>query len=460
MNKHVGSISAISGLRVEILMDTNYRPALNEILVATRTSDAKLMVFAYAGKKTLICINLRNNQQLKLDEKIQTTGQPLQLPVGQSALGHVFNALGEVIDGTKLAQTKTISAGGNPPKLNFSEVDKPKVLQTGIKVIDFFAPFVKGRRIGIIGGAGVGKTVLTTEMMHNVADKKTALSFFVGIGERIREGHELFHTLSDRGLIDNTIMFLGQMNENAALRSMVGPSAASVARHFCDEGNDILFFVDNIYRFIQAGNELATMQREIPSEGGYQASLFSDLHRFEDSLNATSKGSITAIQSIYIPADDLGDPAVVEISQQLDSVIVLSREVFERGIFPAVDLLATTSSLLTPAIIGDQHYKLVNEAKRVIRKFYSLRSIIAIVGESELAPVDRQDYEKAQELIQYFSQNMFVTEDLSGRKGEYFTREQTLAGVQAILSGQTVVGKPAVEVSTESGPEVADEATK
>lgn len=313
---------------------------------------------------------------------------------------------------------------------------KADILETGIKVIDFLAPFVKGRKIGIIGGAGVGKTVLTTELIRNISASKAAISYFVGIGERIREGHELYQALQQRKLLDNTLMFFGQMNENAGMRSLVGLTAAASAQHMRDvTKTDVLFFVDNIYRYVQANNELSTMLSEIPSEGGYQPTLFSDLHRLEESLSSNENGSITSVQSIYIPADDLSDPAVVEISEQLDSVIVLSRKVSEAGIFPAVDLLATRSSLLTPELVGDRHYGLVRQSQQILERYQSLQSIIAIIGESELSLNDRLAYDKAKKLVQFFSQNMFVTEDLSGLKGETFTREQTLLGVEAILKG-------------------------
>ena len=438
MSRLVGSIVSIRGLAVRVNI-SGYRPRVGEVLRVTDLPNVPLLVDGYVGDEFVRCINLVDSKQLTRGTEVRSDGRELELPVGKHVFGRVFNAIGQTLDDQAPLTIKSTTTLTTPTKLVYKQPGKPKVLETGIKVIDFFAPFVKGRRIGIIGGAGVGKTVLTTEIIHNVADKKTALSFFVGIGERIREGHELYHTLKGRGLSDNTIMYLGQMNENAALRSLVGPSAAAVARHYSNEGDDVLFFVDNIYRFVQARNELAVMQGTMPSEGGYQATMFSDLHRFEDSLSSVGDGTITSVQSIYIPADDLGDPAVTEISQQLDSVIVLSREVFERGIFPAVDLLATTSALLAPEVVGERHYALSREVKRIMRKYYSLRTIIAIVGESELSPADRQDYEQAQELVQYFSQEMFVTEDLTGTKGQYFTKEQTLKGVEEILRAEAIL---------------------
>lgn len=270
--------------------------------------------------------------------------------------------------------------------------------------------------------------------MNNVASDKTSLSVFAGVGERIREGHELYETLRDNDLLGRAAMFFGQMNETPALRSLVAVSAATFAEHFRDvEKRNILFFVDNIYRFVQALTELSTVIGRVPSEGGYQPTLFSDLRRLQDRLSTNENGSITSVQAIYIPADDLSDPAVQEIQQQLDSVIVLSRVVAEAGIRPAVDLIKTTSSLLTPEIVGDRHYVLAEQVQNILQKYESLKNIIAIIGENELSPADRADYQKAKKLIQFFSQNMFVTQNLTGRKGEYYTREQTLTAIEEIL---------------------------
>lgn len=429
----VGYVSSIRGLFVVLRLMSDRIPAVGEVLTVIGKPDLRLLVEG-SSNELIYCLDIQDSQMLSRNDLVAGEGDMLSVPSGPSVLGRVFNAIGESIDEGAKIPVRPMTPVGNTPRQTINKTPSPEILETGIKVIDFLAPFVKGRRIGIIGGAGVGKTVLTTEMIHNVAEKKKAISFFVGIGERIREGHELYHTLKDRGLIDTTVMYLGQMNDNAAMRSMVGPSAVAVARTFSEEGKDVLFFVDNIYRFVQARNELSAMRGSIPSEGGYQPSLFSDLHRFEDSLSSSDKGSITSVQSIYIPADDLSDPAVVEISQQLDSTVVLSRDIFESGIFPAVDLLNTTSSLISPAVIGERHYELVRRVKAIMRSYYSLRTIIAIVGESELSPEDRLNYRRAQELTQFFSQRMFVTEDLSGNKGQYFTREETLKGVEAILA--------------------------
>jgi F-type H+-transporting ATPase subunit beta len=309
-----------------------------------------------------------------------------------------------------------------------------KILETGIKVIDFFTPFVKGRKIGIIGGAGVGKTVLTMELINNIASTGGGLSFFTGIGERIREGHELWDTLRENDLLKNTCMFFGQMNENPVQRALIGISSVAGAEYFRDEqGKDILFFADNMYRYIQASNELSTILDQVPNEGGYEPTIFSDVKVLQDRLSSNEKGSITSVQTIYVPADDLSDPAVQLIQHELDSTIVLSRKVAEQGVRPAVDLNLTSSSLLTPDVVGERHYVLSVQVMALLQKYESLRGIIAIIGENELSASDRADYAKAKKLIANFTQNMNVMTKQNGVKGDFFTREQTLASIEEII---------------------------
>ena len=316
---------------------------------------------------------------------------------------------------------------------NFS-VAKPEILETGIKVIDFFTPFVKGRKIGIIGGAGVGKTVLTMELINNVARSNNSVSFFSGIGERIREGHELYITLKENDLLKNTVMYFAQMNENPVQRSLVGVSAAAAAEYFRDEQHkDVLFFADNMYRYIQARNELSTILDQVLNEGGYEPTVFSDVKMLQDRLSSNENGSITSVQTIYVPADDISDPAVQLIQHEMDSIIVLSRKVAEQGIRPAVDLGATSSSLLTPEIVGERHYLLSVQVQALLQKYESLKGIIAIIGENELSPSDRSDYAKAKKLIANFSQNMGVMTKYTGIPGDYFTREETLKSIEEIV---------------------------
>jgi F-type H+-transporting ATPase subunit beta len=434
--EYVGTIEALHGLTVEVTV-AGERPDVKELLGVDGCPDVFLEVnFFRAG--TAICLNLANTPGLRCGQKVTRTHQKVTIPVGGKTMGRVFNALGEPLDEAAAAAGERRSIAEPSGTKIYRSSKKLRVLETGLKVIDFLTPFVKGRKIGVVGGAGVGKTVLTMEMIHNVTRaSKDSLSVYCGVGERIREGNELYETLKDTDVLKNTVMFFGQMDSTPAIRSMVAPAAATAAEYFRDEeGRDILFFVDNIYRHIQALTELSTNLGLIPSEGGYSPTVFAELRRLQDRLSSTEHGTITSVQAVYIPADDLSDPAVQAISQQLDSVLVLSRTVAESGIRPAVDLLQTTSSLLTPEIVGERHYRLAGRVQAIMQKYDSLKNIIAIVGENELSPADRADYQNAKKLIDFFNQDFSVAEKFSGRPGQYFTLEQTLSGIEEILDGK------------------------
>lgn len=429
-----GVIRSVKDVLVTVVFDDDM-PDSHELLVVDGTN-TPLLVDSLQPGNIALCLNIQSDKQLQKGMQVARTGKGIEIPVGEQMIGRVVDALGLPIDGGE----KIDGHSGRrnifrPPErdITFSTA-APQILETGIKVIDFFAPFVKGRKIGIVGGAGVGKTVLTMELIHNVARSGSGLSFFTGIGERIREGHELYETLKERGLLKNTCMFFGQMNENPVLRSLVGVSSVTLAEYFRDEhGKDILFFADNMYRYVQAKNELSTILGQVPSEGGYEPTIFSDIKSLQDRLSSTDKGSITAVQTIYVPADDMSDPAVQMIQHELDSVIVLSRTVAEQGIRPAVDLIRTSSSLLTAEIVGERHYLLSVQVQALLQKYETFKPIIAIIGENELSPADRADYAKAKKLIQYFSQDMHVMEDLNGREGAFIGREDMLKGVEEII---------------------------
>ena len=431
----VGVIRTTKDIVVGVQFDES-PPQVGEVLVVDNEQKTILLVDHLQTGNVAICLNVQADRTLHKNMKVQATGKGIEIPVGDMIIGRMFNALGQIIDDQP-------ALAGNTEVRNILRTSsrhiaatpkKPEVFETGTKVIDFFTPFVKGRKVGIIGGAGVGKTVLTMELINNVAKNGSGLSFFTGIGERIREGHELYETLKERELLQQTCMFFGQMNENPVMRALVGVSAAAAAEYFRDEQKkDVLFFAANMHRYVQAKNELSTILDQVPSEGGYEPTIFSDVKTLQDRLSSNENGSITAVQTIYVPADDLSDPAVQMIQNELDSVIVLSRQVAEQGVRPAVDLIRTTSSLLSPDIVGDRHYLLSIRVQALLQKYEQLKNIIAIIGESELSPADRSDYQKAKELIAFFSQNMFVTEVLSGKKGEYVSREDTLKGVEEII---------------------------
>ena len=431
-----GVVCTIKDLVVRVEFDDEM-PAVGEVLEVDNANKSWLVVESLLPDNIALCLNIQSDYSLQKGTQVSPTGHGIEIPVGDETIGRIFNALGQPLDDQPPltgADVKTKNILKLPPSNNKFTVSKPDILETGIKVIDFFTPFVKGRKVGIIGGAGVGKTVLTMELIHNIAKSGTGLSFFTGIGERIREGHELYETLKERNLLKNTCMYFGQMNENPAQRAIVAISAAASAEYFRDEKKrDILFFADNMYRFVQARNELANIMDEVPSEGGYEPTIFSDIKVLQDRLSSNENGSITAVQTIYVLADDLSDPAVQMIQHELDSIIVLSRKVAEQGIRPAVDLIRSTSSLLSAEIVGDRHYMLSVQVQALLQKYESLKNIIAIIGENELSAIDRADYAKAKKLITYFSQNMHVTEDLNNNKGEYVSREAMLNGIEEII---------------------------
>lgn len=431
----VGYIVSIKDLVVRVQFPEE-TPAIGELVLANNNHDTKLLVDHLEAGGIAFCLNVSSDRRLHKGMEVRTTGRGIEIPVGDITIGRIFDALGDPLDGQApvSGDIKYKDILKLPQRTTDFKVNKPEILETGIKVIDFFTPFVKGRKIGIIGGAGVGKTVLTMELINNIARSGSGLSFFAGIGERIREGHELFETLKENDLLKNTCMFFGQMNENPVQRSLIGISATALAEYFRDsEKKDILFFADNMYRFVQARNELSTILDQVPNEGGYEPTIFSDIKVLQDRLSSNENGSITSVQTIYVPADDLSDPAVQLIQHELDGIIVLSRKVAEQGIRPAVDLNQTTSSLLTPAVVGDRHYMLSVRVQALLNKYESLKSIIAIIGENELSATDRADYAKAKKLIKNFTQNMNVMEKMNGIKGDFYTREQTLQSIEEII---------------------------
>lgn len=434
-----GVVTAIKDLIVRVEFEEDV-PAVHEVISVDNKGQSQLLVDSLQEGNIASCLNLYADRTIQKGMTVTGTGKALEIPVGNELIGRVVDATCRPIDGAgpiggdkadSMPRRNIFKAAESQAGITGANVD---ILETGIKVIDFFTPFVKGRKIGIIGGAGVGKTVLTMELINNIAQKTGGFSFFAGIGERIREGHELYETLKERDLLKNTCMFFGQMDQNPIQRALIAQSAVTLGEYFRDEqGKDILFFADNMYRYIQAKNELSTILGQVPSEGGYEPTIFSDVKTLQDRLASNQKGSITAVQTIYVPADDLSDPAVQAIQHELDSIIVLSRAIAEQGIRPAVDLTRTTSSLLSPEIVGERHYLLSVQVQSLLQKYESLKGIIAIIGENELSASDRADYAKAKKLITYFTQNMHVMENQSANKGEDYTREQTLDGIEEII---------------------------
>lgn len=432
-----GTVVTIKDLVVHAQFDEDV-PNVGELVIVDNGHQTKLLVDHLDPGGIAMCLNIRSDRRIQRGMKVQRTNKGIEIPVGDITIGRILDAIGDPLDGQPAITGKDVVYKDILKIENKSKefkIAKPEILETGIKVIDFFTPFVKGRKIGIIGGAGVGKTVLTMELINNIAKSGGGLSFFAGVGERIREGHELWDTLRAEDLLKNTCMFFGQMNENPVQRSLIGIAATAGAEYFRDEKQkDILFFADNMYRYIQARNELSTILDQVPSEGGYEPTIFSDVKILQDRLSSNENGSITSVQTIYVPADDLSDPAVQFIQHEMDGIIVLSRKVAEQGIRPAVDLNKSTSSLLTPDIVGDRHYLLSVQVLALLQKHDSLKSIIAIIGENELSATDRADYAKAKKLIANFTQNMNVMTKHTGEKGDFYTREQTLQSIEEIIA--------------------------
>ncbi len=454
-----GAVRSLKGIVIKVQF-TEDMPDINEMLYVDNDKQSPLLVSSLAKGDTAVCLNIGGDYSIKKGDGVTRTGHSLEIPVGEEMIGRVWDAMGRPIDGKPQLEQTVLDKMVKRPIFApaFQETGlvnhKDEVLETGLKVLDFFTPFVKGRKIGIVGGAGVGKTVLTMEIINNVAVGSGAISMFAGIGERIREGHELYKTLGDNDLLKTTAMFFGQMNENPVQRSLIGLSAITLAEYFRDDlKKDVLLFADNMYRYIQARNEVSTIIDQTPAEGGYQPTVFSDVKTFQDRLATNNNGSITALQTIYVPADDLSDPAVQMIQHELDSTIVLSRAVAAQGIRPAVDILASKSSLLTPEVVGERHYDLAARATAILQKYESLKGIIAIIGEAELSAEDRDDYNKAKLLIEFFKQRFNVMEKVTGVPGEHMTREQTLDGVEVIIGKAEVKGEAAEEKKPDKQPE-------
>jgi len=436
MEQHHGQIVAVKGDIVEVEFKEN-PPARHELLTLADNQNARIEVYSSTQYDTLLCISLSDPTELFRGAKILKTGKSLEVPVGEKLLGRVVDVFGEPIDGLgQVAAEKRVSIYRDAPSYDSASFTN-EFLETGIKVIDFFTPVRKGGKIGLFGGSGVGKTVLLSELMHNIAVFHKGVSVFAGVGERIREGHELYETLTQTNVLPHVALVFGQMNESAAVRFRVGYTALALAEYFRDEANkDVLFFIDNVYRFVQAGNELSTLLNTIPSEDGYQATLTGEVGVFQERLISTKESKITTIQAIYVPADDLTDAGVQAIVPYFDSIVTLSRTVYQEGRHPSVDILSSSSSLIDPSIIGLEHYSAVLEAEKLLKRYTYLQRIVSIVGEAEISLEDRILYYRAKKLLNYMCQDLFVLEEQTGMSGKYIQRERTIADVNDILKGK------------------------
>ena len=435
---NTGVIMGIQGQIVEVGFK-NDQPNIHDILVLEDDSSVKMQVAYPNGVSSFLCLSLGPADKLYRGLKVVNTKKPILIPTGPGVLGRAMNIFGESIDGLgpiKKESEKPIYSEG----LDYSEIIKHnEILETGIKVIDFLAPMTRGGKIGLFGGAGVGKTILLTEIIHNVIilRKGKGVSVFAGIGERIREGHELYETLAEKKVLPSVSLILGTMGENPAVRFLTGYSAVTLAEYFRDSlKKDVLFFIDNIFRFAQAGNELSVLMNTIPSEDGYQATLASEMASLHERLISNKSNSITSIEAIYIPNDDILDQGVQSVFPYLDSSVVLSRSIYQEGLLPAVDLLSSSSANLNPETVGQLHYDVALKALNLVKQSASLDRIVSLVGESELSSKDKLIYERAKKLRNFMTQNFFVTENQTGRKGSYVPRETTVADVNDLLSGK------------------------
>ena len=431
-----GFISAIRGDIIEVEFKGK-KLARHDLLSLSDDKSSRLEVYSSTLDNKFLCISLTDPTKLYRGAKIEDVGSSLEVPIGEEMLGRVVDLFGNPIDGLgNLGAKAKNSIYREKPKYDQITVTGA-IQETGIKVIDFFTPIRKGGKIGLFGGSGVGKTVLLSELMHNIAFFHKGNSVFAGVGERIREGHELYETLRDTKVLPHVALVFGQMNESAAVRFRVGFTAIALAEYFRDvKKQDVLFFIDNVYRFAQAGNELATLLNTIPSEDGYQATLAGEIGAFQERLVSTNEASITSIQAIYVPADDLTDAGVQAIVPYFDSVVTLSRAVYQEGRHPSVDLLASSSSLIEPATIGYEHYNAVLEAEKLLERYSYLQRIVSIVGEAELSVEDKILYYRGRKLQNYMTQDLFVVADQSGRAGKYVKRERTIDDVRDILAGR------------------------
>lgn len=404
-----------------------------------KTVDGKLVaeVHQHLGGNRVRAVAMGSTDGLRRGMDVVATGAPISVPVGKEVLGRMFNVLGDAIDGKEnVVAAKKSSIHRSAPSFD-EQSTKAEVFETGIKSIDLICPFMKGGKVGLFGGAGVGKTVVIQELIRNIASEHGGYSVFAGVGERTREGNDLYHEMKESGVLDKTALVFGQMNEPPGSRQRVALSALTMAESFRDdEGKDVLLFVDNIFRFTQAGSEVSALLGRIPSAVGYQPTLAEEMGGLQERITSTKKGSITSVQAVYVPADDLTDPAPATTFGHLDSTVVLNRALTEIGIYPAVDPLDSSSTILDPQIIGERHYAVARGVQKILQRYKDLQDIIAILGMEELSEEDKQTVARARKIQKYLSQPLFVAEQFTGAAGKYVKLEDTISGFEKILSGE------------------------
>ncbi len=433
---NVGRITQVVGVVVDVDFGEGKLPAIyNALTIDINGNNIVLEVAQHLSEASIRAISLSSTDGLERGVKVIDTGAPISVPIGKDTLGRMFNVVGEPIDGKKVVSSKTAPIHRAPPALS-EQSGETEILETGIKVIDLISPITKGGKVGLFGGAGVGKTVLITELINNIAKEHGGTSVFAGVGERTREGNDLYYEMEESGVLDKTSLVFGQMNEPPGARLRVGLSGLTIAEGFRDEGKDVLLFIDNIFRFTQAGSEVSALLGRMPSAVGYQPNLAQEMGALQERITSTKTGSITSVQAVYVPADDLTDPAPATAFAHLDSTIVLNRGLTEQGLYPAVDPLDSSSTILDPEIVGKEHYEVAREVQRILQRYKDLQDIIAILGMEELSDDDKQTVSRARRIQRFLTQPFFVAEQFTGNPGKYVSLKDTIIGFREILDGK------------------------
>lgn len=437
MSKDTGKIIQIVGVVIDVEFEKGTAlPAIYDALIVKHGDDGiTLEVAQHLSETSVRTVSMQSTDGLKRGDEVVATGAPITIPVGELTQGRMFNVVGEPIDGKPKPKGKTAPIHREPPALS-EQANKTEILETGIKVIDLIAPISKGGKVGLFGGAGVGKTVLIQELINNIANFHSGNSVFAGVGERTREGNDLYYEMKESGVLEKTSFVFGQMNEPPGARLRVALSGLAIAESFRDEGKDVLLFVDNIFRFTQAGSEVSALLGRLPSAVGYQPNLQQEMGALQERITSTKKGSITSVQAVYVPADDLTDPAPATTFAHLDSTIVLNRALTEIGIYPAVDPLDSNSTILDPEIVGQEHYRVAREVQRILQNYKELQDIIAILGMEELSDEQKQIVGRARRLQRFLAQPFFVAEQFTGNPGSYIKLEDTVRDCADILTGK------------------------
>ena len=438
MSEKLGIIVQIIGPVIDVKFEGVARPRIYDaVKIIDKEPNVVAEAMQHLGNDTVRCVAMSSTDGLVRGMKVENTGAPISVPVGKEVLGRVFNVLGHVIDnGEPVNAETTLPIHRSAPGI---EDQRPatEILETGIKVVDLLAPYAKGGKIGLFGGAGVGKTVLIMELIRNIATEHGGYSVFTGVGERSREGNGLWNEMKESGVLEKTALVFGQMNEPPGARMRVGLTGLTMAEHFRDAlGQDVLLFIDNIFRFIQAGSEVSALLGRIPSAVGYQPTLGTDVGELQERITSTRRGSITSVQAVYVPADDLTDPAPAATFAHLDATTVLSRQIVEQGIYPAVDPLDSTSRILDPRVVGEEHYSVARSVQSILQRYKELQDIIAILGMDELSEDDKQTIFRARKIQKYLSQPFYVAEAFSSYKGKYVPLKETIRGFKEIIEGR------------------------